>query len=281
MNQGEQPLINGVAATRLSVDDRALAYGDGLFETIAWLERGPQHWDAHFARLRDGAQRLGIACPAEHLWREDIERAARGLPEGDRAVLKLVLTRGEGRRGYAPPEEAQPTRIVAFHAWPAPDDPAAGFEVIECGTRLGINPTLAGIKHLNRLEQVLGAQEVVSADAREGIMCNVRGEIIAGTSANLFLVRRRRVLTPPVTECGIAGIVRQALIDNARRLGLRVEQRRLGNEDLAACDELFFTGSLRGIRSAQRLCLRHATRDLEVELGAALRADARAAGLIP
>ena len=176
-------------------DDRGLAYGDGLFETMR-AHRGRVHWwDAHWSRLTTGSARLKLPLPAESLVRAEAE----ALLEGDDGVLKLLVTRGRGGRGYAPPGEATPTWLLSTHALPV--SPAEGLALRWCDTRLAVQPLLAGLKHCNRLEQVMARAEwtlTLPGDtafrADEGLMRSTAGDVVCATSANLFVLPKKSYL---------------------------------------------------------------------------------------
>jgi 4-amino-4-deoxychorismate lyase len=243
---GVRTLIDGVETDLLSVNDRGLQYGDGLFETIAIREGSPCLWHAHYERLAHGADRLGIPCPPQDLLMRDCQRLTAGVSAG---VAKLILTRGGGGRGYRPPQSARPSRILSLH--PQPDYPSAwrgqGVAVIFCRTPLGGNPVLAGLKHLNRLEQVMARAEWRDPRIAEGLMSDGRGRVIGGTMSNLFLVSGGRILTPRLDTCGIAGTVRALVLKIAAGFGIEVKETDLGCDDVASADGLFLTNSLIGV----------------------------------
>jgi len=247
--------VDGVAAATLPTDDRGLAYGDGLFETIALNDGRPRLWARHMERLRRGAERLHMECPDTALLWKDLEQ----LPvTAGRSVLKILVTRGSGGRGYRPPESAAVRRILSLSPWP--DYPAEwwrqGVTVRICDTPLSENPRLAGIKHLNRLPQVLASAEWRDPRVAEGLMCAADGQIVCGTRTNLFMVRSGRLRTPPLDRCGVAGVMRAELISLSRELGIPLEERPLSRESLAAADELFLTNSLIGIWPVRELAAR-------------------------
>jgi 4-amino-4-deoxychorismate lyase len=237
-------LVDGRADGRVSPLDRGLLYGDGLFETIAVLDGRPRFLDWHFERLADGAGRLGLPPPDLERLRSEIGEVA----AAPRAVVKLVLTRGIGARGYRPPRPAAPTRIVFASDWPAGHAPvaAAAARLGWCRTRLGRNPALAGLKHLNRLEQVLARSEWDDADLDEGLMCDDRGRVIAATQANLFAKIGGRWLTPRLDECGVAGIMRRAFRAWSAERGAPVEERDLAVADVESASALLVTNALIG-----------------------------------
>ena len=245
-------LIDGVPADRIPVADRGLQYGDGLFETIAVVDGKPCLWDRHLARLREGCALLSIPPPPE----DQLAAEALGLTRGvDRAVLKLILTRGEGGRGYRPPDPPLPRRILRRTPWPAYPDAwrSTGVRVRYCRTRLGHQPLLAGLKHLNRLEQVLARGEWNDPDIAEGLMLDLDGRVVEGTQTNLFVLQDGQLLTPALDRCGVAGVVRGLVLEAAWVLGFRVVEAALTPERLAAADALFLTSSLAGVWPVREL----------------------------
>ncbi len=174
MVQPPRCLIDGVPAERIGVRDRGLQYGDSLFETIAVVDGRPRNWEAHMERLGSGARRLSLPLPPPGLLLEELRRVSRG--EG-RCVVKLILTRGEGGRGYRPPQAAPGHRILLHAPWPdyPPGRFEEGIQVRLCTTRLGRNPALAGLKHLCRLEQVLARAEWSEPEIAEGLMLDEGG----------------------------------------------------------------------------------------------------------
>jgi 4-amino-4-deoxychorismate lyase len=238
-------LVNG---ERSGVDpaDRGLAYGDGLFETMR-AERGTvKRFDLHYERLREGCERLAIPTPNRALIEGEI---AAHLPAQSRAIVKLIVTRGAGTRGYRPPPHPQPTRILAISPWV--DYPAKhyaqGVRVRTCELRLGENPHLAGIKHLCRLEQVLAQLELRDGEVEQGLLLDASGRVIGGTSSNIFIVRGGNLETPAITRCGIRGVMRRAVIAAAAELALRVTETDLALRDVESANEVFVTNALFGI----------------------------------
>lgn len=213
-------LIDGLAATTLSAEDRGLHYGDGVFETMRCRDGRVRWLDLHLARLQRGCERLGIAMPEPAL----LQRELQTLIEGEqRCLLKLIVTRGVAQgRGYRPTGGEQPTRVLRRYAWPAPG--AAEFRVHRSPVVLGSNPLLAGIKHLNRLEQVLAQRAAAAAGVEEGLQCCESGEIVAGSMSNVFVVEDDVWLTPPIVHCGVAGVMRSLVMSTAARVGLAVRE---------------------------------------------------------
>jgi len=233
--------INGVEGAQIPVHDRGLMYGDGLFETILFVGGAAPLWPRHRERLQWGAARLGIALPPIDAMYAIAQRASGGL---ERAAVRITITRGVGERGYAPPVPATPNWVVSASAAPAipPDWYARGIRVRCCGLRLAAQPLLAGLKHLNRLEQVLARAEWNDADIAEGLLGDSAGHVISATAANLFAVRGGRLFTPALDECGVAGVSRAEVL--ARH---DVVVGSLTWNELMHADEIFLTSSLRGI----------------------------------
>jgi 4-amino-4-deoxychorismate lyase len=245
-------LVNG-QTTGVDPADRGLAYGDGLFETMA-ADGGRIRWlDYHFERLEDGCRRLGIDVPARALLREEIAAAC---PRAGRAAVKLIVTRGAGARGYAPPDPAPtPTRIVGISSWPdyPSDRYTVGIRVQTCRLRLAEGSALAGLKHLGRLEQVMASRELRGTDAAQGLLLDVSGRVVSGTSSNLFVVKDGALTTPALTRCGVRGVMRRVVLETAASLGLACRECDIDPADLAAADELFMTNALFGLWPVARL----------------------------
>ena len=234
-------LVNGAMVAHVAADDRGVSYGDGLFETVLFVDGRAPLWPRHMARLAAGCGRLRLPMADPELLAHEAAQACAGLV---RAVARITLTRGSGPRGYAIPEPLWPTRIVA--AAPAPETPAdwyhRGIRVRECALRLSEQPLLAGIKHLNRLEQVLARAEWNDEAIGEGLLCDASGRVISATAANLFAVIDGRLATPAVDRCGVAGVARaEVLARNA------CDVRDLTMSELMQADEVFLTNSVRGI----------------------------------
>ena len=250
-------LIDGRVADDELARDRGLHYGDGVFETIAWRDGAPRFFERHVKRLARGCAALGIRCPDEASLRTDLET----LDPGDGpCVVKLVVTRGDGGAGYRPDEAASPRRLWQVRAWPSLDAScyARGVDVAWLDSRLSRNRALAGVKHLGRVEQVLAARELATHDTYEGLVRDRGGLVIEAVSANVFVVQGDRLLTPRLDEAGVAGVMREAVIDAARELGVDVEEACLRRADFARADEVFLTNAVRGIvpvRSLGRLSL--------------------------
>lgn len=226
-------------------DDRGLAYGDGLFETMRAHAATIPWWDRHWARLAHGAARLQLPLPPESLVCDEVARFLRDAA-GD-AVVRLLVTRGAGR-GYAPRTDACPTWVLSLH--PPPEVPQRGLRLHWCDTRLALQPALAGIKHCNRLEQVLARTELDAAEpaADEGVMLSTKGDVVCATAANLFALHDAGWSTPPVDRCGVAGVCRGWILAET---GAR--ERRLAVGDVESAQALVLCNAVRGILPVARL----------------------------
>jgi len=239
-------LINGRPTDQIPAADRGLQYGDGLFETIAVVQGEPLLWERHVARLEAGEQRLGLPPENKSRLHKELRTV---VGDTNPAVIKLMLTRGAGGRGYRPPVYPQVTRILSLHPWPR--YPAQwfsdGIRLRLCSTRLGRNPRLAGIKHLNRLEQVLARQEWDDPTIPEGLMLDEMNHVIEGTQSNLFMLKGGHLVTPDLSGCGVAGVVRELVLELAAGLKLAPQVTSVTVAELKRADALFITNSLLGI----------------------------------
>lgn len=241
---------NEIAA--LPADSRARMYGDGLFETMRAHGGDVPWWDAHWARLVDGASRLAIPLPAE----PRVRGVLRELLVEASAVVRLQLERGPGARGYAPSAGAAPLWSLAVHA--PPPVGARPLVLRWCETRMAIQPALAGIKHCNRLEQVLARAEwqPATGGADDGLMLDTAGDVVCATSANVFVHLDDEWLTPPVDRCGVRGVCRDWVLD-----AVDARERRLAREDVERADAVFLCNAVRGILEVARLGDREWPRD--------------------
>jgi 4-amino-4-deoxychorismate lyase len=232
--------------------DRGLAYGDGLFETMAAMEGRIRWLDFHLQRLGAGCRQLGIEpVDIDAIRAEILERCP---PQG-RCVLKLIVTRGPGARGYRPPIRANPARILGIA--PSPKTPRShytrGIRMGLCKLRLGRNPDLAGLKHLCRLEQVLAQRELIGHDVEEGLLLDTEGLVISGTSCNVFAVFDGRLTTPTLTRCGVKGVMRRVVLESAGRLAIHAVEQDISAQRLQDAEEVFVTNAVSGIRPVQAI----------------------------
>ena len=247
--------INGRKGTQIDCRDRGLLYGDGVFETMRVRRGKVRLLQYHLERLYAACDRLEIAGPAPRLLRGELTTAAARRREG---VLKLIVTRGTGVRGYRPSGTERSTRILSLHALPPGRHHAAGgargaaeapARIRLCATVLGQNPRLAGLKTLNRLESVLARTEWRDARVWEGLMRDTDENIVCGTMSNLFLRSGSSLLTPLLDRCGVSGVMRRWVMQTARTLELQPVERRIRWQDLIAAEEVFMSNAVIGLKS--------------------------------
>lgn len=229
---------------RVPLDDRGLAYGDGLFETVLVRDGEPLLWSQHLARLSRGAARLGIPLPEKRVLDALPAQAPAGL-----SVLKLIVTRGSGGRGYLPPEPATPRlrwQTMPFH--PSDVRWREGIRVRHCRLRLAIQPALAGLKHLNRLENVLARDEWHDPEVAEGVLCDSLERLVEATCMNLFWQRDGRLETPSLAACGVAGTLRQALLE-----ALPIVEVEAGRDTLVSAKAVWLGNSIQGVWPLRQL----------------------------
>jgi 4-amino-4-deoxychorismate lyase len=231
--------------------DRAAAYGDGLFETIAIRDSEPRLWPLHSERLQTGCARLGLPCPTPNVLLVELETAigAAGIAT-DFATAKLTVSAGTAGRGYQRDPNADPIVRISLHAarlLPA-QDYRSGVSTRLCTTHLGVQPLLAGIKTLNRLEQVLARAEWKDENILEGLMLDTDGRLICGTMSNVFIVKESVLITPAITRCGVSGIMRRHLINLLQKeQGMECDVRDVMADELTTADEVFLTNSQFGV----------------------------------
>lgn len=244
-------LVNGVASQSVDVRDRGFQYGDGIFTTLRSVDGQPRLLAWHLSRLADGCARLGMRYPGGGLLSSDLR--ALGDASGE-SIIKIQLTRGIGGRGYRPLTEGEPTRVLSRYPFPAFPEAyyRSGVSLTHCRTPLGINPALAGIKHMNRLEQVLGRGEWAD-EYQEGLMCDTEGFVVEGTMSNVFMVKSGTLETPLIDRCGVSGLMRRLILEVAQASGMAVRERRIRPKELASADELFLTNCVIGVWPVTRL----------------------------
>jgi len=228
--------------------DRGLQFGDGLFETIRRRRDGGIPLEAlHLHRLERGLVALGFGEGLANDVSDIVKRALRGEVGAGSTGLKIVVTRGEGPRGYAAPVPITPA--IYLSEFDAPELLAPpGISIGESHVRLGHQPLLAGFKHLNRLEQVLARQSF--ADGwDEALMFCQQGRLIEGCMSNVFVKLDGQWVTPELDVCGVAGVVRQWLLDNHEEITVAAIER----SSLLRCEGIVMTNSLTGVRPVGNL----------------------------
>lgn len=259
MNKLTHSLINGINTDYLSINDRAIHYGDGIFETVLCEKNQLLYWPQHFQRLQKSAQKLNLSCPDEQILLNDIKQLfAQHESSKDQAyAVKIILSRGTGERGYRYFSKQHENRLVMLSAVATDYSSLLSGKLLEgelcfCSQQVSINENLAGLKHLNRLENVLARNEWQDQYS-DGLMLNANHHVIEGTMSNLFGVKGRQLYTPDLAQSGINGIMRDVIIDLAKSSNLTLHIQHLGREDVLAMDELFISNSLIGIKSIDKL----------------------------
>jgi 4-amino-4-deoxychorismate lyase len=244
-------LVNGQPADSLQLTDRSIHFGDGLFETMLCKKGILQFWNDHYERLCEGCYRLHIPVPEQSLLETESRRLLDTVNRDETARVKLIISRGSGGTGYAPPELQQPARIFSWQYYqPLPDTP---LRVGVSTVRLGEQPLLAGLKHLNRLEQVMARHEIQDSDLDEALMLDQHERVVEGISSNVFWFDEDVLCTPSLQRCGVAGIIRGRVIQVANKLGITVKEDDFSLNDAVHSRGLFLTNSLMGMRSAGEL----------------------------
>jgi len=242
-------LINGQKTERIDAIDRAIAYGDGLFSTFK-LEFGKVvRWDLHLKRFKKGAEKLFFPKVDWCLLESEVTSLALTVADKPQAVLKVILSRGVGGRGYSSLGCHDVVRIISLHDFPAvyPKWQTEGIEVIACDYQLSNNKTLAGLKTLNRLEQVLIKREIESKNAIDGIVCDQNGVVIEACAANVFCYKQGVWLTPCLDLAGVKGVMRESILQAAKKSKIVIQEVNLRPDDLLLADALCLTNSLMGI----------------------------------
>jgi len=241
-------LVNGQADATISVADRGLAFGDGVVETLLFRKGTVPFLIRHLERLCLGLNRLRIECSRDTVERqlEQLNMLTREhtLPDG---TVKIIVTRGQGR-GYAPQQQS-PTIITSLYPAPSPNNLAReGVTITACRQRLTYQPALLGIKHLNRLDNVLAAQEINDRNYVEGLMVDDQGNVAEAVSRNLFIVKNDSLLTPDLSRGGIAGVARAVIMEElANTVGVKCKASVISLSEVMAADEVFLCNSITGV----------------------------------
>ena len=244
--------INGKLTNKISIEDRAVQYGDGVFETIAAKDRSLAFWKEHYQRLNKGCKILKIKCPSEPFLKKEINKFIKKtihIRSGSRKVLKIIISRGIGGRGYNPPRNSKPTRILGVYDWPNyPDiNVTKGIMMNVCKTRISIQPFLSQIKHLNRLDQIIARSEWQSKTIAESIMLDLNGNVIEGTISNIFGIKKNIFYTPIIKNSGVEGIMRGVILKLLKEKKEKYIIKKITLKELLKFDEIFVCNSIFGI----------------------------------
>jgi 4-amino-4-deoxychorismate lyase len=237
-------LVDGVETATVPANDRGLAYGDGVSRTLEVRAGIARHWQLHHAKLASDCAKLEIACPSAAVFTPEVARVCRAAHD---CTLKIIVSRGSGARGYRYTPDT-PRRIVI--SAPLPEYPPAyreqGIRVRRCALRLSHQPAFAGLKHLNRLENVLARAEWDDPEIVEGLLLDAEGNVIGGTMTNLFIATMGILVTPVLDRCGVAGLTRDRVLQAAAARGVASRVANISWRDVLDADEVLLVNSLAG-----------------------------------
>lgn len=239
-------LVNGSFNALISPLDRGFSYGDGVFRTIKAINGLPEHWPLHYQTLFADCSAIGIVCPSADVFISDFKK----IFDADEfsSVVKIIVTRGESERGYNPPAITTPTRVMIKSSMP--DYPEVNFSegvsLHLCDTRIAHQPKLAGIKHLNRLDNILARMEWHDPKLVEGVMLDMEDNVIECTAANIIARYGNTLITPQLDQCGVAGITRKKILAHANSLKFKTAIERMSLKHLLSADEVIICNSLFG-----------------------------------
>ncbi|MEC7595497.1 MAG: aminodeoxychorismate lyase [Pseudomonadota bacterium] len=237
-------LIDGEEQSQISIFNRNMQYGDGLFETCVAKDNQILFWSRHLSRLDSGCDKLKIKKIEESIWLEDIKKAL-SLFSKKNCIIKLILSRGNSHRGYSYPDDILPVRVVIVSEMKK-NKSKQSFSLEYALSGYHSNPNLAGIKHCNRIEQIL-ARATMQED--EAIMLDENKNIISVTQGNIYFIFGRRLLTPKLDRCGVVGSRRSLILELAKSIGLEINEEEISMIQAKKADEVFISNSLIGIQS--------------------------------
>lgn len=236
-----QKIITITAQTTISTGDRGFNYGDGFFTTAKVLNGEVEHWPLHQQRLCECSERLLFG---ELDFTELKSAIAALIAEQVIGVLKIIVTRGEGGRGYGLPEQPKLKILLSLLPFPAgyPELPKRGITLGVSPIKLASQPLFAGLKTLNRLEQVMIKQAMQQQPYDDVVVCDYNGYVIETSAANIFAIKGGRIVSPQLQNCGIKGVYLQSLCAK-----LPIEFIDITLEQLQRMDAVFMCNSLMGV----------------------------------
>ena len=230
----------------ISVHDRGLLYGDGVFRTLLLRNGQVRQWHRHYARLLKDCNTINLPCPPESLFNDELNLLTQNVQNG---IIKITMTRGVAQRGYKPSRHPVVTRILSLNSLPVFPDAAtkSGVRLHLCKLRLARQPRLAGAKHLNRLENILAAAEWDDPEIAEGLLLDESGYVVEGVRSNVFMVKDGSLITPDLSQCGVAGVTRERVIEWAAQQGMPCKIANVSLDDLLQADEIFLVNTVIGL----------------------------------
>ena len=241
-------IINGKEQSNISIFNRNFQYGDGLFETCVVNNNQILFWEKHLSRLDIGCRKLKIKNIEEEIWLKDIKKAL-SLTSKKNCVLKLILSRGNSQRGYSYSDDILPVRVVIVSEMKNVQAKES-FSLEYASSGYHSNPNLAGIKHCNRIEQIL-ARSSLKRD--EAIMLDENQNIISVTQGNIYFIFGQSLVTPKLDRCGVIGSRRSLILELAESIELNVEEGNVSMNDAKKADEAFISNSIMGIQSVNSI----------------------------
>ncbi len=241
---------NNEVVEQFAISDRGFHYGDGLFETVAIRDGEPRLWQFHMDRLASGCETLHIAMPAHDSLLRGAMHAVRhsGISEGS-CLLKIIVSAGSGVRGYGRATVDTPSILFGVSPWSSlpVEFYRDGIETVLCDTRLAVHSATAGLKTLNRLEQVLARSEFSDTNSYEGLTMDADGNVICGTMSNVFFIKDKTLVMPSLDRCGVAGVMRRHILAALDEVGKKSVVRTVRTTELSTVDEVFVSNSQFGI----------------------------------
>lgn len=240
-------LVNGKPNQCVSALDRGMLYGHTVFETVGIVNGSPVLLAEHLDRLNKGCERLDLPISIPQI-ESELSTLIEHIEAKQNFVARITISMGEGGRGYLTPEDKRATRILSLHGYPAHSRHLA-FEGVRLGlsdVKLGAQPMLAGIKHGNRLEQII-ARSRWERDWNEALLCDQNGYVIEGTQSNVIIVKNRVAFTPIIDACGVEGVIKSWALLRLKELGVSCQSVRLSVQDVTEADEVFLTNSIIGV----------------------------------
>ena len=254
-------LVNGIQQNHIDIESRGLAYGDGLFTTVKIIDGNVQYLAQHIERLTHGCAKLGISTPSSSHLKKQLTLVAKNH---ELAVLKVIITARSGGRGYTRATENAHDVIMMVFDYPKQYDRQAqsGISVGISQQKIGINPMLNGLKHLNRLEQVLLKQELLTKDVDDLLVTNIHNEVIEATSANVFFFINKKWYTPDISQSGVNGIIRQAILKQFPN----TEVTKLSLDDIGQAQAMFICNCIMSVIPISNFNGRKLSTDLPLNL---------------
>lgn len=248
-------LINNKFTEKLSIMDRGFSYGDGFFETMIWENLGGnvkpilkvQYWERHIQRIKDGCKLMQIQFPDYSILLNQRNKIlVRSFNSGMKSgILKLIITRGLGGRGYK--FESNMKSTLAFLSFKKTKQPEIfykrGIDLTYCKTKLSVNDRLSGLKHLNRLDSVLARSEW-DDEYFDGVFLDIDDNLIEGTMTNIFFIKKDILITPPIVGAGISGIIRKVVMENAKLFFKKILVKKINKKFIDDFDQMFVTNSV-------------------------------------